>query len=432
MFFSNLSDQLDYPGEYWIDVNSKVLYVYEPDGDYAIAGGNTSFATLEAGADHISFVGLEFTGSTQDAFNVSSDFITFDRCKIGNISGQYAINTKDVTNLTVTNNEIYNFYCCAVNLVSDTDRARLVSGENVISNNYMHDFGLPQYFIDAQAVALYYDVGAEVSHNIFKNGAHGAIRFNECIDTMMEYNVFDNMMMTTIDFGAIYSWNSECYRGNVVRYNLFCDIRACGGTYGIYVDNFTCGMEIYANIFVNAADHAVCFHGGRDNEFHDNICVNYNHSGDSVMYSNGLYDCVMEEGRTPEQIFNDAQNTEFYHYYYDQLPKEGDVAYDIWRERWPIMFEYTFDLEKLGTLESVYTVVNYVERNGIIGTELELPDGSNTSALHRHGVYNDNAVYTVEENPFFENPTVGNYTVTNGAGVISDKYIADMNSFGLE
>ncbi len=414
IFFSNLSDQLDNAGEYWYDTETHVLYVYKPDGDYAVsnAGG---FITVEQGADNISFVGLEFTGTTEDAFTVSGDYITVDRCKIGNISGQYVINTKSVNHLTVTNNEIYNFNCCAVNVVSDADRAHLKSAGNVISNNYMHDFGQPHYFNDAQAVAIYHDVAADVSHNVFENGAHGAVRFNESIDTVMEYNVFDNMMMTTEDFGAIYTWNSECYRGNTVRYNLFCNIRACGGAYGIYIDNFTCAMEIYGNLFYNAGDHAVCIHGGRDNEVYDNIFINANVSplGDAVMYSNGLYEHVITEINLG--LPSSVQNTEFYRYYGAQLPKEGDEGYELWRERWPLMFEYTYDLAKLGTLESVYTVINYVERNTVIGSDFPLPDGSDDCAFNKYGVYKDNEVYGTDENRLFVDPTHGDYTLVKGA-----------------
>ncbi|MBR5447465.1 MAG: S-layer homology domain-containing protein, partial [Clostridia bacterium] len=64
VYFSNLPEFIDLPGEYWFDNSTSTLYIYYARGDYAIDAGGT-YVTVNKGAEYLSFVGLEFNGSSE-------------------------------------------------------------------------------------------------------------------------------------------------------------------------------------------------------------------------------------------------------------------------------------------------------------------------------------------------------------------------------
>ena len=422
IFFHNLAELLDDDGEYWFDTKTKRLYVYNPQGDYALSKGG-SFITLEEGADHITFRGFEFNASVDSALHIKSDYFTLDGCTIANIAGLKAVNADySINHLTVKNCELYNFVCGGVIIRADADLKQLIPAYNVVTNNYFHDFGLPQYFSDNTAVSISRDVNAEISHNIFKNGAHAAIVYNDSIESFIEYNIFDNMMTTTMDYGAVYAWNNIGERSNHIRYNLFMNIKAKGGAYSVYVDG-ACGQLVYGNLFYNGGDKAVTLNGGRDNDIHDNLYVKTQTNGDFLMYNEGVYTHI-KDGTTDEM----GPGHWFFTYLMRYAPKEGEPGYDKWLAKWPIIYNYNIDPAKVGEYECVYTIINYVKNNALFGANLD----DCGEMYEKFGVSENNKFYTTDENPFFADPTHGDYTIVDGAGVISDEYLVDYSKIGLQ
>ncbi len=402
IFFHNLAELLDAEGEYWFDTKTCRLYVYKPNGDYAISTGGT-FMTLESGADYLSFVGLEFNTSTSTAIDSHGNNVTFRLCTVGNIASEYALRADRVVNMTVTECEFFNFVSQGVAITSWTNRNLLIPGNNVIDNNYFHDFSLPQYF-NASAVTISNDVAAKISHNYFENGAHSAIRYNACVDTEIEYNVFDNMMMTTDDFGAVYTWHADAFRDNKIRYNLFMNM-AGGAKYSVYLDDGSSGQQVYGNIFYKVG--AFVFNGGRDNVVHDNIFIK---SG-FLTYNSGVYGLVMD-GK-PEEVVNHAN----YQYLVNDRVNEGEVGYDLWRERWPIMYNFNIDPDRIDEKECLFRMVNYLDNNYVIGDEVRFNE---VAQLFAEG--ENNVSFEETENPVFVDPTHGDYSIREDADFFKIPY----------
>ena len=403
VFFHNLAELMDAEGEYWFDTDTKQLYVYAPDGDYAISQGGT-FMTLDEGAEYISFVGLEFNTSAADAVNVESNHITFKLCTLGNVAGECVIRAYKVNNFTARECEFYNFVSLGIDLRSDTSRRLLISGNNVIENNYFHDFTLPQYF-DGSAIRIERDVAGSIAHNYFENGGHGAIRFNECIDLEIEYNVFDRMMMTTQDFGAVYTWETAAYRDNKIRYNIFMH----GGYAGIYLDDGTCGQQVYGNIFFEEGIQDIILNGGRENDVHDNVHIKSNW----YTWNKGLYLYITDW--SPEEVVDDAS----YNSLMNNIVKEGDKGYDLWKDRWPIMYSYNIDPSKLGDVECLFTPIQYI-RNEYFFDDKE-PQGFSDWQLE-YGVIEDIRYFPLDENPIFTDPTHGDYSIREGADILDNHF----------
>ena len=385
IFFSNLSDQLDDEGEYWFDQTTKTLYVYKPQGDYAIPTGGRYITNV--GADYLSFVNLSFNGSTDIAICCDASHLTFDRLNMKNVSGHQAIRCVGDHN-TVKNSEFSNFVDTGVQIVGTGNLILLEECHNLVDNNYFHDFSLPEYW--AQGIELHSCVGAVASHNEFVNGAHAGIRLTNCIDTLVEYNIFDNMMMTTQDYGAVYTWMNQPYRDNVIRYNII-ECIPKGARYGVYLDECD-GNEVYGNIMFDAGWPAFVSNSGRNNSVHENVVI-YTKGAESYKTEGDRYVEATDEGRLSRvQPIRDA--------YENVLPKEGEPGYEIWHERWSYLYELSFELEDYGKPNCYMTIVNDFSGNAVFGL-----DGVDIRDLD----------YSLDENPMFECPALGDYRIRDDA-----------------
>ena len=405
IFFSNLPEFLDIANEYYFDNKTSTLYVYRAKGDYAIDGGK-EFITVDQGADHLSFVGFEFNTTSGNGLIVKANYFTMDLCKVGNIGGHAAINAdiSPVHHFTVKNSEFFNFVDTGIFLLSaaDAHKHKLESANNVIVNNYFHDFTLPMYF--SSAIEITRDVGGYIAHNEFYQGSHGGIRYNDCIDLVIEYNVFDEMMTRTQDFGAVYTWRSAAFRDNHIRYNMFNNCHFIA----IYLDNNTMGQHVYGNIFYNSAD--ITQNGGcRGNYIHDNIQIK---SG-GVSCGWGAYNYIVNGN--PEDVVNDSMYTEIV----ENLPKPGTAGYDAWYARWPDMFNINTDPSKMGDSDCIFTIMTYLENNVRIDNDGKFTIPEMTEMF---GEAKNNVGYKLDVNPFFANPGAGDYTIVKGSDNFTNPY----------
>ncbi|MBR6807299.1 MAG: S-layer homology domain-containing protein [Clostridia bacterium] len=271
VYFSNLPEFVDSNGEYCFVTETSTLYVYRAKGDYWINEG-VSFATLEKGADYISFVGFDFNTTSDNGIVVYSDHFTFDIGKIYNIGGTSAIYAPNpVKYLRVTNSEMFNCVdtCVWIGTWDGNEIDPEVSNHNVIDNNYFHDFTLPTYF--SNAVNVSYDVGTVISHNIFYEGSRTAISYSWCSGLRIEYNVFDTISNKADDCGAVSTGAAdEAHSDNIIRYNIFKNLGY--GDLAIYIDCEASHQEVSYNIIHNGG---VAQNGGTDNIFTGNVFIGF-------------------------------------------------------------------------------------------------------------------------------------------------------------
>jgi len=409
IYFHNLSDQIDAEGEYWFDNSTSILYIYKPVGDHYISTGGT-FLSLINETEYLSFVGFDFVSTMSDAIDMDANHITFDRCTIGNVAGSACINTEwdyRVNNITIKNCEFYNFYDKGVDIFGSWPALECLTPSHiVIDNNYFHDFSSPQTF--GAGVNLTNTVGTNVTHNEFVNGAHAGVSFGDCIDLIIEYNIFENMMSSTSDYGAVYSFRVMVYQGNIMRHNLFKNIRVAGAQYAIYNDG-SYGQEIYGNLFYNAGERSVVLNGGRDNKVHDNVLIGTsNFKGSALVYNSDL--SGIDENGNPY-----ANNEEKYQMtlgYLGRKPSVDSEHYQKWYDRWPILYNYTYDIANVGKFDCLFTTVNEIKNNTYINIKVEKSD-----IYEEFAIDEGNASYTLDENYFFKNPTHGDYSIIEGADI---------------
>ena len=170
---TNVSEELDVDGEYWLDRDSGYLYVYNPKGAYYVPGEGTMI-TMEK-TDNVTFLGLSFK-NCKDRF-ISGRLchgITLDRCRFEVSGADNAIRFDDSEagrdlDLVAVENEFRILNGGALHIGGDySAEGRFVKNVNVLfDNNYVSYTNL---VIDENAAVNFNNYNeASVTHNEFVN-----------------------------------------------------------------------------------------------------------------------------------------------------------------------------------------------------------------------------------------------------------------------
>ena len=276
LYFENIFEEIDQPGESYLDRESGILYFY-PVGkvngaEMYLSKTGSNLLTIN-GAEHITFKDLDFKNGTGNAMNITGSSITVDGSEI---SGMGANGIKiNGSNITVKNCDIYNYASHGID-VSGGDRATLTPSGNVITNNKVHS-GYGQLSRGIYAAG----VGHEISHNDIFDFGQDAIRYDKLNNTVIEYNDIYDVQLLNADGGAIYAGRNCTDLGNIVRYNYFHDIGAHIGHHGqqaVFTDDGEVGPAIYGNIIYKGGlpDYPLKTHGGQFHQIYNNIIIENN------------------------------------------------------------------------------------------------------------------------------------------------------------
>ncbi|MBR5453306.1 MAG: right-handed parallel beta-helix repeat-containing protein, partial [Clostridia bacterium] len=321
LYFYNIFAETDVPGEYYIDREKAVLYVY-PTEDFenskiTVSAAADNLITAQ-GTSYITIEGFEITGSRTGGLVLAGDHITVDDCLIHDI--RYNAIEAYGTNITIQNSEICQIGDSGI-IVTGGDAKTLTSSENLIYNNYIHHWG--QVGRTYESAVELYGCGATLSHNEMHDSPHQAV----CWDGpnhVMEYNEIYNVCLETSDCGAMYSGRRYDWYGGVVRYNYIHNVGSNGAAaQGIYLDDALSGQTVYGNIIADVTGFGIQVGGGRDNVIENNLIISSDSS--AITYDTRARDA-----------FNDGPNHWFHScikYMTDLLiPVQGLPA---WLEAFP-------------------------------------------------------------------------------------------------
>ncbi len=267
--FRNIFDELNTPGEYYLDKDELMLYVY-PFGDIDDMGFSISKNCVIKAKDvsNIIFEDISFKCICGNAIDISGNDCTIKNCTFMGI-GKWAIT------ITGERNTIYG---CDIShtgkgaiLLSGGDRATLTPSGNIVENNYVHDWAEDKWtYCGGVAVS---GCGNVIRHNEFTRSPHYAI-FYSGNDNIIEYNYIHEVVQQSHDAGAIYGGRDWSAYGNVIRYNLLENIG--NENYfpvGIYWDDCQSGQTAFGNIIRNATGKSFLIGGGRDNVVENNLML---------------------------------------------------------------------------------------------------------------------------------------------------------------
>lgn len=251
-FACNLLEEIDLPGEYYIDREKGKLYFYPPEkfnssADCIQISYYSNDLIAISNANNIQFENIQFELGRGKAVSISnSNSNVFLNCSFKNFgSGAISINGK--------NNSIQNCIIHAIGGAAITlnggNLDSLIPSNNRVVNCSISDWAFYNR-VYAPAIALY-GVGNIVSQNHIYNAPHGAITISGN-NHIIEKNEIHHVLEEFRDFGAIYGFlgKNQQMRGHVIKENYFHDIGQIGdGVYAIYADEATGGWTITDNIF---------------------------------------------------------------------------------------------------------------------------------------------------------------------------------------
>ncbi len=270
-YFLNAPEALDQEGEYYIDRENMLLYVYPPencnDADALISISNDTLIT--GNVSNITFENIVFKGVRNDVIVLNGDNITIKGCKVLNSYG---------SGIAINGWNSYVYGCEVAYMgkggvfLTGGDRATLTPGNCVVENCYIHHF--EEIFRTYQQGIFIIGCGNKAIHNELAFAPHLAISYSGN-DHLVEFNYIHDMVYESSDAGAFYAGGDWTAYGNVIRYNLFKDI---GGVFGkwpkaIYFDDGMSGGEIYGNIIDNCYGRPLNFGGGRDIHAWNNLAI---------------------------------------------------------------------------------------------------------------------------------------------------------------
>lgn len=271
-YFLNVLEELDAPGEYYVDAEAGKLYFWPPR-----AGGNAEIALSLAGepllrirgASNVTWRGMTFEWTRASAIEIAGGAqVRIDKCVIRNV-GNAAVMVDGGVEHTVNGCEIYHTGDGGV-FLKGGDRATLTPGKHSATNNRIHH--IAEWSRTYQPGVRLEGVGHRVAHNLIHHSPHNGILMNGN-DHLIEYNEIHHVCLETGDVGAFYMGRDYTERGVEIRYNYFHDTGGVGmGSMGVYLDDCASGARIYGNVF-SKTERAVFVGGGRDHLVENNIFV---------------------------------------------------------------------------------------------------------------------------------------------------------------
>ena len=274
-FALNALEELDAPGEWYLDRARKVLYFY-PDG--AMEDALVVLATLTQpfvklnGAKHVQFKELSFEYGHNSGNGIEMadcENVEIAGCVVANLAGS-GISVSGRGN-AVRSCDVFNLGRGGISL-NGGDRKTLTPAKNLAVNNHIHHYGLFQRTYAPGIGAN--GCGQIVRNNCIHDAPHNAVLYGGN-EHLFELNEVYRVVMETGDAGAFYTGRDWTSQGNVLRHNF---IHTLGGdskhvnTMGFYFDDCDCGDTVEGNIFWKAG-RAIMIGGGRDNPVLNNLIV---------------------------------------------------------------------------------------------------------------------------------------------------------------
>ena len=300
----NLLEEIDQPGEYYLDRTTGKLYIYP---SLPLAQSDIEVSLLESpiitirNSHGITIKGIDFTCARgMGIYLEKSHEIIVDSCKFSNLGTvaismgeelkdnkpdldidfgprQYLIKDGEFKNITISNCLVSNTGTGGF-ILHGGDRKILEPGNNLVYNCEFHHTDRINYTY-SPAVKMC-GVRNIVRNCYFHDMHHQAIYFNGN-DNIIEFSKFEKICTDAHDMGAVYTCRNPSARGTLIQYNYFLDILPNdkeASISGIYFDDGSGGNNVKNNFFCKTGNPgnfgcfaAVFSNGAHDVEISGNI-----------------------------------------------------------------------------------------------------------------------------------------------------------------
>jgi len=292
-YVQGLLEELDAPGEWYLDQAAGKLYFWPPaplEGKEVIAPTLRTIVEIGRGTAHLTIRGfdVECCEGTAVALTGTTDCLIAG-CVIRNVGDYRGLGVRISGGMRngVVGCDVSETGSSGI-AISGGDRTTLTSADNYAGNNYIHHTGV--FYKQGVGIELN-GVGNRASHNLIHDCPRMGIIFSGN-NLLIEYNHIRHVNLETEDTGVVYTggrdWISS--RGTVIRYNYFHDSLGFGRAregrwicpypfaWGVYLDDNAGGVDVIGNIVARCSRAGLHLHNGRDNRIENNVFID-----------NGLY-----------------------------------------------------------------------------------------------------------------------------------------------
>jgi hypothetical protein len=273
----NLLEELDEPGEYFIDRSEKVLYFWPPgelEGAEIVLSQTTGPLITLKDVSHVTFSGLVLEYCVGTAFNVNDGSnVRIAGCTFRN-AGQLGLEVDGGRNHTVQSCNIHHIGTGGLH-IKGGDRTTLTPSGHRVMNNRI--YRVSERMRTGAYNILVGGVGVTTAHNEIYEAPHQAILLYGN-DHLFELNDIHHVSTASDDCGAFYMGRNPSHRGTLIRHNYWHEIGSAmsHGSCAIYFDDGDGGQTVHGNVFYKASGGsfgAVFNHGGHDNLVTNNIFI---------------------------------------------------------------------------------------------------------------------------------------------------------------
>ncbi len=269
----NLLEELDSPGEYYIDRSEGVLYLFPRE---SLKGAQAIVSILEKpifdirNAKDVTISGLTLDCSRGSGIEIrDSEHVRIAGCTLRNL-GQRGVTINGGKFTSVMSCDIYDVGEGGIT-INGGDRKTLTPANHSAVNNDIYRYA--RWVRTYRPAISLQGVGNRIAHNRIHDAPHTGVLFGGN-DHALEYNEVFNLCWESGDVGAFYIGRNWTMRGHLIRHNYFYDITGphTHGAQAIYLDDAASGVTMRDNIFRNA-DIGAFIGGGRDNRVENNLMI---------------------------------------------------------------------------------------------------------------------------------------------------------------
>ena len=288
MYWYNVPEELDVPGEYYIDENA-VLYYY-PTEEFETATlslplSHNIFTVTDA--DHITLKNLDMTSSLlHGVYAENVDSLSIIDCTISSVV-KCGIRMPGYNyNINIRGNHIFDIGDNAIK-ADYGDFDTMTSGNTRIYNNYIHDWGINGTYCDGYAITLS-GIDILVDHNVCHTGEFKGIHVGTGVNVTVEYNEVYDVCRLAEDVGAMSGDGGKGNANIVFRYNYVHDIGPLGlpteeeagkpvysytWAVGFYYDGSSSYFNTYGNVIEHIDGDGILSNAGRHNYITGNLLI---------------------------------------------------------------------------------------------------------------------------------------------------------------
>ncbi len=263
--------ELDQPGEWYRDHERNVLLAWPPTSDPRLEVSIVETAFAISGASHIRIADLTIERFHGDAVRVSGGRDVIVERSTLRWAGMRGATFLDARDSGVVSSDIEDTGEGGV-LLAGGDRTTLTPARMFVRNSRIVRFARIAHTFKPGIDIM--GVGNIAAHNYIAEAPHLAIQV-QGNDHLVDSNEITDVVNDTTDSSALYTGHDWTAGGTVIRNNFIHDLRGRRPgfeTKGVYLDDFTSGVTVSANLFLRV-EQPVFIGGGRDNIVESNVFI---------------------------------------------------------------------------------------------------------------------------------------------------------------